>query len=150
MEEPPLRRLPASSAQWRQYRGPDATALYLVRSRRYQGTTEVAIRLGTPDGRVRPCDQPALAGKDVPIERCEVVVATSLSELGDAIFRSGFSRRRTLLDSEPAVAGGKRAYEYPAHGGQSVVYVVAMHGTQPVVVRLWSVMNPASPALTRS
>ena len=34
-----------------------------------------------------------------------------------------------------------QGYEYPAHGGQGVVYVLAMHDARPVVIRFWSGSN---------
>jgi hypothetical protein len=40
------------------------------------------------------------------------------------------------LDGEPSVVVVIQAYEYPARGGQEVVYIVAMHDGRPYILRI--------------
>ena len=41
-----------------------------------------------------------------------------------------------MLEGEPSVVTRIQAYEPPAHGGQEVVYIVAIHDGRPVIVRV--------------
>jgi hypothetical protein len=131
-----------ASSLWEEGRGDDPTALYLVRrNAMHIATTELSIRMAGADGRVRMCDQQVRTWPGATVERCGLTKATSVEELMDATLVSSWwvpSTEPTTLDGESAESAAFRGYEYPAHGGQSVVYVVAMHGARPVVLRFWT------------
>jgi hypothetical protein len=48
------------------------------------------------------------------------------------------------LGGEPSVVTRIQAYEYPAKGGQEVVYIVAMHAGRPYIIRIWTSANEAT------
>ena len=124
-----------ASARWKVGRGPDRTALYLER---HVGATQVSIRIGDAEGRVRMCDRPVRTWPPEAVpERCEVMVATSLEALVDATLRGSDPDPR-VLDGEPAVSVGWQGYEYPARGGQALSYLLAMRDARPLVMRFWS------------
>ena len=123
---------------WARGRGPDASALYLVK-----GDMELSIRAGDDQERLRTCDEAAGLW-----ENCEVVTATTLDALADAIGLTpasegsavplGPSRTRTTLDGEPAAVEKIEALEFPASGAEFVTYVVAVHEGRPFIIRIWT------------
>ena len=123
---------------WRAGSGPDPSALYLRRD-----STQVALRWGDAAGRIQTCDKPA-----GPWEVCHLATATSLEELATAVAIEPVADHgvgppvptadNTVLDDEPALLIQIQAYEYPAHGGQVVAYVITMHEGRPLIVRFWT------------
>ena len=108
----------------------------------WHGTKQrMKVRMGSPDGTITTCDRPAGVW-----ELCREVTATTLEDLAEAV-RPGPERDPGIggpivvrtdgtLDGEPSVMTQIQAYEPPAHGGQEVVYIVAMHDGRPVIVRI--------------
>ena len=112
----------------------------------YFGKQRMTVRIGRADGRITTCSDPA-----GPWELCRVVKATTLDELVAAVQPAPIAdhgvgpptgRVESIsLDGEPAMMTRIQAYEYPAHGGQEVVYLAAIHDGRPVLIRLWTSAN---------
>ena len=105
------------------------------------GSQELTVQVGDDAGSVTTCTRPA-----GPWELCREIQATTLEALTDAVQPAPIDDHgvpppeagvdATELDGEPAVIVRMQAYEYPAAGGQEVVYIVAMHDDRPYIVRL--------------
>ncbi len=123
---------------WQQFSGDDG--IFLAQDRR------MTVRVGDADDSITTCDEPA-----APWELCREIQATILDELAAAVQPPRIDdhgvgpptprRDDGTLDGEPSVVTRIQAYEYPARGGQEVVYIVAMHDGRPVIVRMWTSEN---------
>ena len=101
----------------------------------------MTVRAGDDHGSITTCSNGA-----GPWDRCREITPTSLDELADAVQPGPLDdhgvgpptghRDATTLGGEPAVVTRIHAYEYPARGGQEVVYIVAMHDGRPYIVRI--------------
>jgi hypothetical protein len=102
--------------------------------------TSLTIRVGSVDGRLVTCDRPAR-----PWERCRDEVVTNLDELREAVavgppagcgwcIPGGHGQTATLAGEE-AWTISFYGYEYPAHGSETALYVLAIHDHRPYFVR---------------
>ena len=108
-----------------------------------RGRQRLTVRVGGDDGSIVTCGQPA-----GPWELCRQVQATNLMDLAAAVLPANVPdhgvgppvprREDGTLGGEPSVVVRIQAYEYPAKGGQEVVYVVAMHDGRPYILRIWT------------
>lgn len=87
---------------------------------------------GDADGRFWTCRWAGFSSSLIP---CLIERATSLDELIAAVGVPG-QHLDIVLDGEPAALERMETYEYPARGGQWLVYVLAMHHGRPYVIRL--------------
>jgi hypothetical protein len=110
---------------------------------------QLTVTVGDRDGSIRTCDKPA-----GPWELCRNVIATTLAQLRDAVQPAPITDHGVgppvatnddiEVDAERGVVTRIRAYEYPARGGQEVVYILAMHDGRPYIVRIWTSRNEAA------
>ncbi len=100
----------------------------------------LSLRVGDADGSILTCELPV-----ADWELCRDVTATDLADLVTAVQPAKTAehgappepRQDTIsLGGEPSVVIRLSGYEYPARGGQEVVYIVAMHDGRPYILRL--------------
>ena len=101
----------------------------------------LSIRAGSADGSIVTCKSPA-----GPWELCREVIATDLDELAAAVQPANIADHGVgppeprndagTLGGEPSIVVRIPAYEYPARGGQEVVYIVAMRDGRPYILRI--------------
>ncbi len=113
------------------------------------GVQELTVAVGDKKGRIVTCERPA-----GPWEQCRTVAAKTLDELVASVLPAPIDDHgvppptpgadATTLGGEPAVIVRTPAYEYPAQGGQEVVYIVAMHDGRPYIVRIWTSEDQAT------
>ena len=151
---PPASPIPALSSRWEGQQLVFAEAGFQVRIPRFwnvdaQGSnvvmggegTHFSVRVGDAQGRLLTCDQP-----DRPWERCRDVVVTTLDEFADAVKQGPVVGCGDLCP--PAASGGSASlagedawrvtifgYEYPAHGGENALYILALHEGRPYFLR---------------
>jgi len=128
------------SAGWRQ--SVDDTGVFIDDGVRMTMT----VRVGDDRGSIATCEAPA-----GPWELCREITPTSLAELTAAVQPEPLADHgvgpptgltdSTTLGGEPATLTRIQAYEYPAKGGQEVVYIVAMHDGRPYIVRIHTHQN---------
>jgi hypothetical protein len=119
--------------------------------------SQLTVRVGDSDGRILTCDMP-----DRPWERCRDVTITTLDEFKDAVKQDPVEGCSGLCapsaGGRPATLAGEEAwlvkiygYEYPAHGGENALYVLALHGGRPYFLRFHTSANfaPGSPPGSR-
>jgi hypothetical protein len=107
---------------------------------------EAVVLIGNDDGQVRTCTRSA-----GPWEECRVITADSIEDLALAIrpgvgsaYQDGIAvpgRVETAtvqLGGEEATSITIEDYEYPAGGGETIRYVLAMDDGRPIVLRLYS------------
>jgi hypothetical protein len=110
------------------------------------GRQEAVVLIGNDDGQVRTCTRSA-----GPWEECRVITADSIEDLVSAIRpRSGeaddhgvrvpgnVATAAIQLGGEEATSITIEDYEYPARGGETIRYVLAMDDGRPIVLRLYS------------
>jgi hypothetical protein len=110
------------------------------------GAQVLSVRVGSEAGTIVTCDRPA-----GPWELCREVAATTLEALAAAILPAPIAdhgvgppvgrRQEVTLNGEPSVVVRIQAYEYPARGGQEVVYIAAMHEGRPYLIRIRTTAN---------
>ena len=129
-----------------------------TRGRRSRRTTasshgasrRMTVRVGDDDGTIMTCEHPA-----GPWELCREVKATTLEDLADAVQPARIDDHGVGPPSRPpttrrpsavsrASSSGSRPTNIPAHGGQEVVYIVAMHDGRPFIVRIRHADNDSS------
>jgi len=109
---------------------------------------QLVIRRGAADGTIRTCANPA-----GPWELCRSLRVKTLDELVEATQPAPIDDHgvgpptarvtRATLDGEPAVITRIQAYEYPARGGQEVVYIATYHDGRPWLLRVRTTGNEA-------
>ena len=103
--------------------------------------TDFSVRAGDAQGRLLTCDQPGR-----PWERCRDVVITSIEDFVEAVKQGPVEGCGGLC--APAPSGGSATlagedawrvnifgYEYPAHGAENALYVLALHYGRPLFLR---------------
>jgi hypothetical protein len=111
-----------------------------------RGLLQVMVAVGEPDGTVLPCVKRA-----APWEWCEPIKVEDLDDMAVAVAPRPVAdhgvgppipeRTSGTLDGEPAMIMRVPAYEYPAQGGQEVVYVGAFHRGRPYILRIRTTAN---------
>jgi hypothetical protein len=110
---------------------------------RANGREVLTVAVGTADGTIKTCKHGA-----GPWELCRTVKVRSLADLAAAVEPAPIAdhgigppnarSEENILDGETSIVVRIQGYEYPARGGQEVVYVGAFHRGRPFLLRVWT------------